>query len=165
MDRFLAEFIFWVLSDKHLFTMDYPDEKSYDRVKKERVKIANRYTELKSKFSFAESERIATIEWLMSLKEPFEDDEVRQERKSHICFSCGYIDERVEAQGIWYCPNALCMGCGGGWFRQTLESYKETGGENGSHTIDEEEWLKKGREYNTQKNIPRYTFFRTKDEE
>ncbi len=67
------------------------------------------------------------------------------------CFSCKIKHERVEAKGIWHCPNALCNGCGAGWFRQTLDSYKEL--PDGYHTVDDDEWKKKGKVYNKKNKI------------
>lgn len=68
MDKQLAEDIYWVLAYKTNFTLNFPSETSdeYTRIKKERVKIANRYSGLKSTHSFEESARIATVEWLMN---------------------------------------------------------------------------------------------------
>ena len=59
---------------------------------------------------------------------------------SNTCFYCGHISQHVECQGMWYCPNLVCNGPGAGWFRSKLPSYKETGGVNGSHTVDFDEW-------------------------
>lgn len=64
MNKKLAEDVYWVLSDKYNFTLNYPDSDDYMRIKKERVKISNRYSELKSTHSFEESTRMATVEWL-----------------------------------------------------------------------------------------------------
>jgi len=83
--------------------------------------------------------------------------------KPDTCFSCGIKNKRVEAQGIWYCPNALCQGCGGAWFRATLESYKECCG-NGRHTVDEVEWLTKGIIRNKENKIKITYFHRSKNE-
>lgn len=63
---------------------------------------------------------------------------------------------------MFYCPNALCMGCGGGWFRQKLESYEEIPGTAHEHTVNEDEWLVKGRTYNRKNGIRRTTFRRLK---
>ena len=79
------------------------------------------------------------------------------------CFSCGILHPKVEAQGIWYCPNALCCGCGGGWFRKKLISYKENS--DNTHCVDENEWLIKGIEYNKKNKIRRRTFRRKRFEE
>lgn len=65
MKEELAEDIYWVLTSKHDFTLNHP-EQHYDRLKRERVKISKRYNELKSIHCFADAERIATIEWLIS---------------------------------------------------------------------------------------------------
>lgn len=89
-------------------------------------------------------------------------DDVKENPKSYTCFSCGVQHEKVECQGIYYCPNALCMGCGGGWFRQTLNSYHEVqGAPNGGHTVDYNEWLKKGTIHNKKHGIKRKSFYRT----
>lgn len=72
------------------------------------------------------------------------------------CFSCKLIHPEVEARGIWFCPNALCRGVGAVWFRATLDSFKEN--ENFTHTIDEKEWLEKGRKHNAEKKIRRTVF-------
>lgn len=87
-------------------------------------------------------------------------DELKKERENFTCFSCGLFHEKLEAQGIWYCPNALCMGCGGAWFRNTLDSYRECNDGSDSYTIDPSEWLDKGIIYNHEHNIERYSFLR-----
>lgn len=76
------------------------------------------------------------------------------------CFSCGIRHKNVEAHGIFHCPNALCMGCGGAWFRSTLDSYEDCG--DNTHTVDDDEWLEKGLVYNNEHKINRKRFFRTK---
>ena len=70
MDKQLAEDIYWVLTEKYNFTLHFPSETSDDylRIKKERVKIGKRYSELKSTESFLDSSRIACVEWLMNYK-------------------------------------------------------------------------------------------------
>lgn len=77
------------------------------------------------------------------------------------CFSCGLQHCKVEGGGIWHCPNALCMGCGGGWFRLTLDSYKECIDTSMWHTVDEDEWLAKGMYHNFKNDINRAKFYRT----
>ena len=77
---------------------------------------------------------------------------------SSKCFSCGLLHPQVEAQGMWYCPNALCQGSGGAWFRAKLDSYREN--DNYTHTVDEMEWLAKGKEHNKQNKIRRKMFIR-----
>lgn len=67
MNEKQAEDIYWVLTDKNKFTTSFPDENNYDRIKRERVKIANRYMELKSEHSFLDAERMAIVEWLEAL--------------------------------------------------------------------------------------------------
>jgi ribosomal protein L37AE/L43A len=62
----------------------------------------------------------------------------------YTCGACGITHKQVECKGMWYCPNALCKGAGGAWFKQTLDSYKEINA-NGQHTIDENEWHVKGK--------------------
>lgn len=47
---------------------------------------------------------------------------------------------------MWHCPNALCTGPGGAWFRRTLDSFQEAA--DGRHTVDEKELYKKGSEHN-----------------
>lgn len=77
---------------------------------------------------------------------------------SSKCFSCGLLHPQVEAQGMWYCPNALCQGSGGAWFRAKLDSYREN--DNYTHTVDEVEWLAKGKEHNKQNKIRHKMFIR-----
>jgi hypothetical protein len=50
------------------------------------------------------------------------------------CHYCGLIHKRVEAGGIYYCPNTLCLGPGAAYFRSTCKSYKED--RWGKHTVD-----------------------------
>jgi len=70
MDKKKVEDIYWVLTDKYNFTTLYLEsDTEYYRLKKERVKIANRYMELKKTHSIDDAERIAKIEWLMNLQE------------------------------------------------------------------------------------------------
>lgn len=69
MNKQTAEDIYWVLSDKHTFSMTHGKGEEYERLKRLRVKISRRYNELKSTHSFTESERISIVEWLMNLCE------------------------------------------------------------------------------------------------
>lgn len=78
--------------------------------------------------------------------------------------SCGLIHPEVEASGMWYCPNALCKGVGGAWFRATLDSYVECK-KTHTHTIDEDEWQKKGKAYNKKHNIYRQELVRKNNED
>lgn len=77
-------------------------------------------------------------------------------REPETCFACALTHPKVEARGIWYCPNALCRGCGGAWFRIELDSYKDV--DNNRHTVDPDEWLEKGIKYNKENNIRRRRF-------
>ncbi len=52
------------------------------------------------------------------------------------CFYCACHDDKVEAGGMWHCPNPRCGGPGVAWFNRKLKSYKDLGG---SYTIDEAE--------------------------
>jgi len=72
------------------------------------------------------------------------------------CYYCGikYL-EKVECCGVNYCPNPLCTGPGGAWFRVNLKSCKETSKSPERHTVDHEEWLQKGLEYIEQKDYPK----------
>jgi len=67
---------------------------------------------------------------------------------SYTCFSCGFKDPKVECRGIWYCPNALCHGPGGAWFRGTLESHVRHGH---THSVDSKEYQEKGEAYMKEK--------------
>jgi hypothetical protein len=55
------------------------------------------------------------------------------------CYYCHLRHKQVEAGGVWHCPNPLCTGPGGAYFRSKLTSYKEV--ENARHTVDYAEWL------------------------
>jgi hypothetical protein len=57
----------------------------------------------------------------------------------YLCYFCGLSHKRVEAGGMWFCPNFTCMGPGNHGFRKrNLKSYKEV--ENQRHTVDDQEW-------------------------
>lgn len=64
---------------------------------------------------------------------------------THTCQSCGLKHPKVECSGIQHCPNPLCRGSGGAWFRTTLDSYEEL--KDGRHMVNNEEWLMKGTAY------------------
>jgi hypothetical protein len=66
---------------------------------------------------------------------PFPSDE-----KLYTCYYCGLHHKEVEAGGIYSCPNVLCWGPGGAWFRSECKSYKEDADGN-KHTVDHEEWI------------------------
>lgn len=59
-----------------------------------------------------------------------------------VCQSCKTKHDLVEAKGIYHCPNPLCRGSGGSFFRSTLESYQETDAHH--ERVDHTEWLTKG---------------------
>lgn len=61
--------------------------------------------------------------------------------KDHYrCHYCGVVHQDVEAGGIYHCPNPFCLGPGNGYFRSTLNSYKEV--DNGKHVVeDTDEWF------------------------
>ncbi len=79
-----------------------------------------------------------------------------------ICQSCGLKHPHVECIGIWHCPNALCLGSGGAWFRSKLDSYLEY--DTMTHTVDEIEWLEKGIQENIKNKIRRKTFRRVRND-
>lgn len=61
------------------------------------------------------------------------------------CRGCGLTDPRVEAGGLWYCPNVLCRGVGAqGWRSQHLTSYRES---PTGYTVDPVELITKAREW------------------
>jgi hypothetical protein len=66
------------------------------------------------------------------------------------CLSCGIKHSEVEANGVWFCPNALCKGMGALWFRSTLDSFKN---HHLWHTVDENERLVKGKLHNKMRGI------------
>jgi hypothetical protein len=56
----------------------------------------------------------------------------------YLCYFCGLSHKRVEAGGMWFCPNFTCTGPGNHGFRKrNLKSYKEDGN---YHTVDDQEW-------------------------
>lgn len=59
--------------------------------------------------------------------------------KGHIytCYYCKLKHPKVEAAGIFHCPNKLCTGPGAAYFRRTLQSYKENS--DGTHFVDNKE--------------------------
>jgi hypothetical protein len=59
------------------------------------------------------------------------------------CYYCNLADEKVEAGGLWHCPNFTCTGPGGHSHRRTLKSYKED--VDGKHTIDIEDWMEEAK--------------------
>jgi len=66
-------------------------------------------------------------------------------REDYTCFYCGHYSNKVEARGLWYCPNLLCSGPGAAWFRAKLKSFKEINFFR--HTVDPEEWREEAFRY------------------
>jgi hypothetical protein len=62
------------------------------------------------------------------------------------CYYCGLTHERVEARGVYHCPNVLCTGCGAATWRRWLPSYRDVSGTM-SHTVDDEEMVGFGLAY------------------
>lgn len=66
--------------------------------------------------------------------------------RDHLtCYYCKLHHEKVEAGGVYYCPNALCTGPGGASFRREVPSYAEQ--KDGTHTVDHSEMILFGRGY------------------
>ncbi len=78
---------------------------------------------------------------------------LEKEIKKEVCHYCNFRSENVEASGILYCPNAMCTGPGGAWFRHKLKSFKEVGDR---HTVSEIERNIKGRRYMTWQRILKF---------
>lgn len=58
-----------------------------------------------------------------------------------VCIGCGLADRRVEAGGIYYCPNPACTAVGAYWSRRELASFKDIPEEN-KYIIDTEELIR-----------------------
>lgn len=56
------------------------------------------------------------------------------------CSYCGLSHQKVESNGLAFCPNVLCPGPGAYFFRSQLPSY--TGFPNGKYSVDKDELLK-----------------------
>ncbi len=56
------------------------------------------------------------------------------------CFSCQLDHPRVEGSGINHCPNRLCPGSGGFWFRAHLPRYQEL--PDNRYSVDREELIR-----------------------
>jgi len=73
-------------------------------------------------------------------------------KASHLdCFYCGLDNDKVEAAGMWYCPNPRCSGPGAAWFRVKLHSYKD--GAGGGHSINPGELEIMAEKYIKENNI------------
>lgn len=59
-------------------------------------------------------------------------------RDMNECMSCGLKHERVEARGVYFCPNPLCTVTGAAIYRTKLKSYVEHAYH---HEVDSLEWL------------------------
>jgi ribosomal protein L37AE/L43A len=60
--------------------------------------------------------------------------------RDHLtCYYCALRDDRVEAGGIWHCPNVLCTGPGAAHFRALRASFVEHS--DGRHSVDEAEMV------------------------
>jgi hypothetical protein len=63
------------------------------------------------------------------------------DRDINKCFSCGLVDSKIEAGGIYHCPNPFCHGCGATcWKTQNLTVSKT---KDGIEITDMKEWLDK----------------------
>lgn len=62
-------------------------------------------------------------------------------QKHQTCHYCGLSHYKVEAGGIYHCPNRLCPGCGAATTREKmkLKSFKNV--EDGRYTLDPEELI------------------------
>lgn len=57
----------------------------------------------------------------------------------HTCRVCRLYHARVEAAGIYHCPNTLCEGPGATHVRYKLKSFREV--DSQSHIVDYIEWV------------------------
>ena len=48
-------------------------------------------------------------------------------RDIYTCYYCGYHDDKVEAGGLYHCPNKFCQGPGNYWQR-TVNGYQDKEG-------------------------------------
>ncbi len=69
-----------------------------------------------------------------------------QTKDIYTCSFCPIGHHKsVECAGIYYCPNPLCTGPGGAWFRAKLTSYKSD--PDGRHTVNWTEWVAEAEAY------------------
>ena len=66
-------------------------------------------------------------------------------RSPGTCHYCHLTHPKVEAGGVWYCPNPLCTGPGAAYFRAKLKSYHEEA--HGRHSVDSDEMAAFGLAY------------------
>ncbi len=64
-------------------------------------------------------------------------------KAAETCEGCGLTHPWVEASGIYYCPNPLCMMCGASNHRRLLPSFRELS--NGKHSVETRELVLLGR--------------------
>jgi hypothetical protein len=67
-------------------------------------------------------------------------------RGHETCHYCGLTHTRVEAGGMWHCPNVLCTGPGAASWRMQVPSFREEPGGR-SHTVDDGEMSSFGLAY------------------
>jgi hypothetical protein len=64
--------------------------------------------------------------------------------KHYTCHYCDLTHKRVEAGGMWFCPNPACVGPGAAYWRsQHLKSYRDKGDQ---YTVDPKEMYHRGLE-------------------
>lgn len=60
---------------------------------------------------------------------------------SHLtCYYCKLHHPKVEAGGVYHCPNPLCTGCGANLHRRSVPSYQEH--KDGTHSVDGDELVR-----------------------
>jgi hypothetical protein len=74
---------------------------------------------------------------------------------TYTCRYCKVFHPKVEAGGMWYCPNPACRGCGAAWFKRTLDSYEDQ--PYNEYSFDEDECDRKAVEYIKENNL-KFTF-------
>jgi len=57
-------------------------------------------------------------------------------RDRYVCFACGLKDKRVEAGGLWFCPNPYCLGCGA-FLLRTTRGYQTPNPDTDGATADD----------------------------
>lgn len=67
-----------------------------------------------------------------------DDEPVKPMHEFQVCRSCGFHHEKVEAGGVYHCPNLLCSSSGAAIHRMKVPSYTPEGS---THSIDELEWI------------------------
>lgn len=90
----------------------------------------------------------------------------KSDEEIYTCYYCGYFDKRVEASGIWHCPNPVCQGPGADWFRRKLDSYEDLGGKcsiNVNELLEIGEWLLTGKLDNNERAAVQYSVNKMKN--